>query len=45
MDIYMEHTTGLDAAHALRKTDKACQIVFTTYSTEHAAAGQNARLL
>ncbi len=36
LDIYMEHTTGMQVAEKIRKKDPRCQIIFTTVSEEYA---------
>lgn len=36
LDIYLEHTTGIQVAGKIKETDPKCQIIFTTNSTEHA---------
>lgn len=39
LDIYMENDNGVDTARRLREFDRACVLVFTTVSTEHALEG------
>ncbi len=36
LDIYLQHTTGIQIAKKIQELDSRCQIIFTTNSTEHA---------
>ena len=39
LDIYMTGMNGIETAHAIRKNDDLCKIIFTTTSTDHALEG------
>lgn len=45
LDIYMAGMSGMETARALRKTDAACLLIFTTTSTDHALEGFRVRAL
>lgn len=45
LDIYMGNENGMDTAHALRRFDTDCMLVFITTSADHALEGFRVRAL
>ena len=45
LDIYMEHTTGIQVARKIHELDPKCQVIFITNSEEHAVSAYRVHAL